>query len=73
MEPFIGVDEFPSAPSFAALLCPDFSVKLMSSRIGVPPARAVRLRTTRAEPRALDSRAVEGKGDDIENRGRERE
>ena len=70
MEPFIGVDEFPSAPSFAALLCPDFSVKLMSSRIGVPPARAVRLRTTSTEPRALDSRVVEGEGDDIE-RGRE--
>ena len=69
MEPLIdAVVELPSPP-FASLL-PDFSVKLMSSRIGVPPARAVRLRTTSTEPRALDSRVVEGEGDDIE-RGRE--
>jgi len=59
MEPLTDVVEVPSSfPPFARLL-PDLSVKLMSSRIGVPPARAVRLRTTSTEPRALDSRAVD--------------
>ena len=60
--------ELPSSSlsSFPDLFFPDCKLKQTSSRIGVPPARAVRLRTTSTEPlEEVGSRFPEGGEVDI--------